>query len=422
VQASVQLSPAAITALQRGTQQSWMQGLELLAKAKKYIAQAYRITPPFVSSPAAACASWMRAQCAVPANESTLVFPPAKGNTSMAAFLVARGPFAYIGAAKATIENGTSSDPLFRLHRLDTGKPTGACTEAPKGTFSRNWTKGKAVVDCTTAKGTLDFKMLKSDDTGAGVVSVSCVGDSITVADGNLSYPDQLGRLLGAGYYVTNRGVSGHTMLNSGLCGAGPGGSWRHRCLATPNATTYSCTGNCSYWATPQFQATLHSGADIITIMLGTNDAKFCNWFGPPNGVPAGAGTQFASDYVKMIKLFKALPSRPKVFVVLPPPAISQCPLTGPAGNASICLAYNMSFVAINTIFPALQRQICKDAGCDGVIDVWTALNGTSCTTLPPGVQKETPPCPDTPDGIHPHADTMAVVAQTIAKGIGAIN
>ena len=43
-------------------------------------------------------------------------------------------------------------------------------------------------------------------------------------------------------------------------------------------------------------------------------------------------------------------------------------------------------------------------------------------TTLPPGVQKETPPCPDTPDGIHPYADTMVVVAQTIAKGIGAIN
>ena len=35
-------------------------------------------------------------------------------------------------------------------------------------------------------------------------VSISCVGDSITVADGNLSYPLQLGRLLGAGYNVTN--------------------------------------------------------------------------------------------------------------------------------------------------------------------------------------------------------------------------
>ena len=146
----------------RGTQQAWMQGLALLAKAKKYIAQAYRITPPFVPSPTTACASWMRSQCAVPANESTLVFPPAKDNMSMAAFLVARGPFAYIGASKATIENGTSSDPLFLLHRHDTGEPTGACTEAKKGVFSRAWSKGKAIVDCTTATGTLDFKLLEA--------------------------------------------------------------------------------------------------------------------------------------------------------------------------------------------------------------------------------------------------------------------
>ena len=162
VQAWVQLTPAEVTALQRGTQQAWMQGLALLAKAKKYIAQAYRITPPFVPSPTTACASWMRSQCAVPANESTLVFPPAKGNLSMAAFLVARGPFAYIGASKATIENGTSSDPLFLLHRYDTGEPTGACTEAKKGVFSRAWSKGKAIVDCTTATGTLDFKLLEA--------------------------------------------------------------------------------------------------------------------------------------------------------------------------------------------------------------------------------------------------------------------
>jgi hypothetical protein len=38
---------------------------------------------------------------------------------------------------------------------------------------------------------------------------------------------------------------------------------------------TYPCSGNCSYWATPQFQATLDASPDIITIMLGTNDAKY---------------------------------------------------------------------------------------------------------------------------------------------------
>lgn len=148
--------------------------------------------------------------------------------------------------------------------------------------------------------------------------------------------------------------------------------------------------------------------------------AKGCNWDSAINGAPAGAGTQFAADYTRMITLFKALPSKPKVFVVLPPPGISQCGPTGPAGNATVCLAYNMSFHAINDVFPVLQRQIAKDAGADGVIDVWSALNGTACTTLPPSQSRSVsvPPCPHTIDGIHPYPDAHMVIAETIAAVI----
>lgn len=169
VQSAVQLSDAEIGALQAGTQQAWAQGLELLTAAGKYIAQAYRITPPFNSTDPQACASWMRAQCAVPANESTLVFNPANGpaaqaNMSLAAFLVARGPFSYIGGQqdhtyKTGIDGGNWSDPTFRIYRLATGKPTGACTESSMGVFTRSWSKGKATVDCATAKGALEFGM-----------------------------------------------------------------------------------------------------------------------------------------------------------------------------------------------------------------------------------------------------------------------
>ena len=81
-----------------------------------------------------------------------------------------------------------------------------------------------------------------------------------------------------------------------------------------------------------------------------------------------------------------------------------------------MCLAYNMSFAAINEIFPKLQRQIALDSGADGVIDVWSALNGTACTTGPHAGQ--VPPCPHTVDGIHPYPDGLAVIAKTIAKTI----
>ena len=147
----------------------------------------------------------------------------------------------------------------------------------------------------------------------------------------------------GSGYEVSNQGDSGHTMLINGACGATPGGSWRRPCLPMPPSNVSICSGNCSYWGSQQFLNTTDpsSAPDIITIMLGTNDAKYCNWNGPINGEPRGAGTQFASDYVKMVQLFKALPSKPKVFVVLPPPGISQCQ----ASNISVTHADTLAKV-----------------------------------------------------------------------------
>jgi lysophospholipase L1-like esterase len=264
------------------------------------------------------------------------------------------------------------------------------------------------------------MSLITTAASGSNPIKVITVGDSITVTSGDESYPSQLRTLLGPAYTVSNQGDSGHTMLINGACGATPAGSWRHPCLPMPPSNVGICSGNCSYWGSDQFLNTTDpaSAPDIITIMLGTNDAKYCNWNGPINGEPVGAGTQFAADYVKMVKLFKALPSKPKVFVVLPPPGISQCKATGPAGSGSVCLAYNMSFTAINEIFPVLQRQIATDSGADGVIDVWGALNGTTCTTGP--LAGQVPPCPDTVDGIHPYPDSLAVIAATIAKAITA--
>jgi hypothetical protein len=61
-------------------------------------------------------------------------------------------------------------------------------------------------------------------------------------------------------------------MLINGLCAASPAGSWRHPCLDIADAQP--CSGNCSYWGTDEYQATLDANPDIITIMLGTNDVR----------------------------------------------------------------------------------------------------------------------------------------------------
>ena len=173
IQSVVQLTDDEIKDLQLGTQRAWMKSLALLTKAKKYIPQAYRTTPPFVFNTTAAgvvsCTDFMRTQCAVPANESTQVYSENVGSIDdarvvVAAFLVSRGPFSYIGVMPERINPGDATDPWFMLHRLDTGRPTGDCTEASAGIFHRAWSGGNAVVDCTTASAKLDFKMLDEAD------------------------------------------------------------------------------------------------------------------------------------------------------------------------------------------------------------------------------------------------------------------
>lgn len=112
------------------------------------------------------------------------------------------------------------------------------------------------------------FRSLTDDFTGTSdstvpPVRVSCIGDSITYGvcgplEGG-GYVTMLQSILGSDYTVSNFGVSSMTMLKNGLC------------FPTVNLS-------CSYWDTPQWGQALQSKPDIVTIMLGTNDAKTFNW------------------------------------------------------------------------------------------------------------------------------------------------
>jgi len=229
---------------------------------------------------------------------------------------------------------------------------------------------------------------------------ISCVGDSLTVVGSpGMTYPEQLQRILGDAYVVTELGNSGHTMLKNGLCGDSNG-----------------CQGNCSYWGTDTFRAALQSEPDIVTIMLGTNDAKHCNfdtvpadWHDPKCvGCPVqGHGYSFESDYRDMIRMFKALPTKPRVFVAVPPPLFPPNP-------------FNMSAHVINEVYPVLIREIAREA--DGVIDAWSALGGADPVRLREpygghcGSMKEL--C--TVDGCHPKDAGLGVIARTFAWTIEA--
>jgi lysophospholipase L1-like esterase len=120
-----------------------------------------------------------------------------------------------------------------------------------------------------------------------GVVRVACVGDSITAGVGagrGMSYPDQLGKLLGKQWEVRNFGVSGSTLL-------------KH--------------GDLPYQRQGQFKAALASSPNVVIIMLGTNDTKPQNW---------KRKDEFVADYEDLVTQFAQLPTRPRIFICYPVP------------------------------------------------------------------------------------------------------
>jgi len=238
-------------------------------------------------------------------------------------------------------------------------------------------------------------------------IKIACVGDSITAGScssgGNHPYPQQLQLMLdqthGKGKYsVTNLGACGSTMLKK---------------------------GNSPFWQRPQFKALNESKWDIVTIMLGTNDAKDPGSHGPNNwphdcGGPTATtleGCTFAQDYKSMIDFVRTLGTTtdgPKIYAVTPPALMQQG-------------AYGMNQTVINSIYPKLVPLIQKANGVFG-IDVYTGMGGVpdwqsktpdNCT-----LNSSWPPCKlwcDTQhcDQCHPNDVGYRLIALVFQTGLG---
>ena len=159
---------------------------------------------------------------------------------------------------------------------------------------------------------------------------LACVGDSITFGVGTglpafYSYPAQLERMLGTAWEVRGFGDSGSTLLNA---------------------------GDKPYQKQQAFENALKFNPEVVVIMLGTNDTKPQNW---------RLKDSFAADYRDLIAKFKALPSRPRIYICRP------VPVPG-AGN------YGINNAAILEQFP-LVDLVAKEEGL-GVIDLYASLDG----------------------------------------------
>ncbi len=183
-------------------------------------------------------------------------------------------------------------------------------------------------------------------------------GDSITAGAGSSTpqraYPAVLASLLGPGYAVQGQGTGGSTVLSN---------------------------GQPSFTDTPTYSASIAANPNIVTILLGTNDSK------PENRARFG---EFVGDYISLIDSYRALPTAPRVFLALPPPAIEL-------GNNDISGAAVANEV-IPLIFEVARQRNLR------VIDLNTPLSEPFQTY--------------SADGVHPNDEGHRIIAERMRDAI----
>ncbi|WP_317367223.1 GDSL-type esterase/lipase family protein [uncultured Tyzzerella sp.] len=164
---------------------------------------------------------------------------------------------------------------------------------------------------------------------GKGNVKVVCIGDSITYGLGVefrrrfSTYPVILAKLLGKNYRVLNYGASSRTLLSS---------------------------GNYPYFKTTFIEKSLKQNADIIIIMLGSNDSKEINW----------NKKKYKEEYLKLIKIYQKVNKKAKIYIMTPPRAFEKV-----KNNKSI-----QNSVIKDEICPII-REISVETGVN-IIDLYT--------------------------------------------------
>lgn len=128
---------------------------------------------------------------------------------------------------------------------------------------------------------TVSFFASETDFNRIAPIRVACIGDSITLGS---DYTIDLQKRLGTNYDVEDFGVSGATVL---------------------------LDSDKPYLKNESVQYARGFMPDLVIIMLGTNDASLNSSF---------SVYRFESDYAKLIVEFQSFPSKPRIWLVKPPP------------------------------------------------------------------------------------------------------
>jgi len=205
-------------------------------------------------------------------------------------------------------------------------------------------------------------------------IRVACVGDSLTQSS---VYTLELWKLLGGNARYT---VDNYTIEPDDDNGAQVSGPRYAVSNFGAGSTTVLLNTETPYMNTSVFQEALEFQPNIVIIMLGTNDAQ-------PN--LHQYNTSFVADYITLINAFQTLASKPKIWIVLPPPIFSN-------QSGKISPEYFKL-----TLIPDIE-QAANETNLP-TIDVYSALAGHSDYF---------------PDGVHPNRDGAKLIAETIYKTI----
>ncbi len=210
-----------------------------------------------------------------------------------------------------------------------------------------------AIIIISSGLTALYFEALDSKAKSNSEIRVACVGDSITEIT---AYPGDLQSLLGLNYNVGNFGVTGATIL-----------------LNTDRP----------YLNQTAFQNVKDFRPNIVVIMLGTNDARINIYQYSEN---------LEADYKQLISEVQAFPSKPKIWLAIPPPIF----------NNSLSLS---SSNLLDGVIPRLQ-QVANEIGLS-TVNIYAAL-----VDHPEYF----------PDGVHPNGDGAKLIAIEVYKAINGSN
>ncbi len=220
------------------------------------------------------------------------------------------------------------------------------------------------------------------------VTRVACIGNSITAGStltnaAQTAYPIRLNMLLGRNYYVKNEGLSGAYMQKA---------------------------GRSPYWTTAQFRDVFNFKPNLITIALGTNDARRTQW----------NAARYKTDYRTMIDtLSNTISPKPQIVMLKPMPAW----MANSSLNSSVATQNGMAWgydngiagngindtLIVDSTIPAVT-QVASEKGLP-TIDLYAPM-----LMGQPYVYNVTPSW--VPDGVHPRELGHDTLAHVVYRGL----